>query len=229
MLNMALANSAHFCFPLASRHSSTLSPFAVQLSEPSALALAQLVPLLGCGEEAAALAFDGLAQRTTSPVAQHALRHIAAEEAEHEGLLRRLAASLPDIDESRLRARARRFHIDLGRGDDDDHLARIAAIDAGVCSVLSRLLRRGRPLAADQAVATLLTRIWRDEARHVSLSRTLAVQRRPSSNLVQLAAAARAALADVLGMASDAFEALGVDPDRLSADLRAVPRGLFPA
>lgn len=199
----------------------------VSMDAQSARALAQLVPLLGCGEEAAALAFDGLARRSNDQVARHALRQIAQEETVHDGLLRQLAMSLPEVDVPGLRAKARRFHINLGRGDDSDHLARIAAIDAGVCMVLSRLLRAGRPISKNSEVTNLLTRIRSDEARHVAISRALAVRSGTPKSLNTLADGARSALADVLSLASDAFETLEVDPDTLSADLRAVPRGLF--
>lgn len=222
-----MTGGTHFCFTSKAVETHGALPLPVSLNARSATSLAQLVPLLGCGEEAAALAFDGLARRSDDQVARHALRQIALEESVHDGLLQQLAISLPSVDTPGLRAKARRFHINLGRGVDSDHLGRIAAIDAGVCTVLSRLLRPGRPVSTSTEVARLLTRIRADEARHVAISRALAVRTAAPKSLNALAEGARNALADVLSLASDAFETLGVDPDQLSADLRSVPRGLF--
>lgn len=200
----------------------------VMLGERQAAALAVLVPLLGCGEEAAALAFDGLAGMERDPDAARTLATIAAEEREHDALLTALVDGLPATDEAAtLRRAARRFHIRLGVGRPAAHLGRIAAIDAAVCTVLSRLLRPGNPLASDATTATLFARIHRDEARHVRVSRQLATARLARAELDDLAAGARAALADVLMLAGGAFEALGVDARILHRDLARVPDGLF--
>ena len=206
-----------------------LVPMAVRLDDAAAVALAWLVPLLGCGEEAAALAFGAMAEHESDPATQAALDAICQEERVHEALLRGLSASLPPVDARRLVRAARRFHIDLGRGSGVVHLARIAAIDAGVCTILSRVVRPCGVVAADAGVADLLKRIRRDEARHVMLSRTIAIRRGGGRALEDVAAGAREALADVLTLAGDAFEALGVDPARLFADLRVLPNGLLRA
>jgi hypothetical protein len=199
----------------------------VQLDDDAAQALATLVPLLGCGEEAAALAFDGLAQSAHDEAEHYALQAIAAEERMHDALLTRLAASLPPVDSAAIRRRARRFHIWLGRGDRTHHLARIAAVDAAVCAVLSRLLRPGALLSHDPVVTALLGRIHRDEARHVAISRQFTLGR--PAHVRDTAAAARIALADVLTVGEAAFERLGVDPARLISDIRRLPNGLFGA
>lgn len=199
----------------------------VTLDEDAARALAQLVPLLGCGEEAAALAFDALAHDAHDDVEHYALQAIAAEERTHDALLTRLAMALPAIDSVAIRRSARRFHIALGHGDRTHHLARIAAVDAGVCTIMSRLLRAGTPVSHDPVVSGLLARIHRDEARHVAISRRLAAG--AGVTLRDTAAAARGALATVLTIGGDAFECLGVDPARLFADVRRLPDGLFAA
>ena len=216
-----------FCFGTASVHSESACGFATTLDAESATALATLVPLLGCGEEAAALAFDGLAEREGDLCTRLALCDIAREERVHEGWLRGLASALPSIDARTLQRAARRFHIDLGRGSTLEHLARIAAVDAAVCTILSRLLRLGGPIAADLRITSLLMRIRRDEVRHVTLSRRIVLARTPGRDFEDAAAAAREALANVLTLASDAFEALAVDPARLDRDLRILPDGLL--
>lgn len=197
----------------------------VSLDDRAATALATLVPLLGCGEEAAALAFDALAQTFRQEVDCYALRAIAAEERTHDGMLTQLALALPEVDAGAIRRSSRRFHISLGNGDRTHHLARIAAVDAAVCTILSRLLRAGTPVSTDPAIAGLLGRIHRDEARHVAISRHLASG--ASTRLRDTAAAARLALANVLEAGGDAFECLAVDPARLFSDVRRLPNGLF--
>ena len=210
------------------------TPFAVQtmdiaLDDRAADALARLVPLLGCGEEAAALAFDGLASSDGDPATAAALNAIADEERVHDALLQGLAASLSVVPTAALRRAARRFHIDLGRGSTLAHLARIAAIDAGVCTILSRLLRRTSPVAGDRVVANMLARIRSDETRHVRLSRSLVLARADGRRFEDVAQSAREALANVLMLADDAFEALAVDPAKLRADIYRLPRGLLGA
>lgn len=223
---MMPAASTTFCFG-ARRRAGRALPINVRLGDRHALALALLVPLLGCGEEAAAIAFDGLAASEGDPAASAALGAIAEEERVHDRLLHGLAESLPVVATAALRRQARRFHIDLGRGSTLVHLARIAAIDAGVCMILSRLLRSGTPVAGDRAVADMLTRIRLDETRHVRLSRSLVLARAEGRQFEDVAAAAREALANVIMLAADAFEDLAVDPAQLRVDLGALPQGLL--
>lgn len=196
----------------------------------AAMALADLLPLLGCGEEAAALAFDELSLGAADDLSGRALRAIAGEERVHDALLKRLAHALPEPKsaESALRA-ARRFHIDLGLGGVDLQFAKIAAIDASVCTVLGRLLRRGGPASSDETVRFTLARIRRDEARHVAVSRRLSLARGVSVAARDAAVAARGALAGILRLGGDAFDALGVDPDRLVRDVARLPAGLLSA
>lgn len=200
------------------------------LGREHALALARLIPLLGCGEEAAALAFDGLAcSGSVSPVAAVTLQAIAAEERIHEDLMRGLAAALPRTDaENTLRA-ARRLHVSLGAGSTVMHLARIAALDAAVCTILSRLLRLNSPLLASRQVHSTLSRIRRDEARHVAVSRALVLETGGSQSLRAVGAEARLALARVLMLEGDAFETLGVDPAALERDIARLPDKLLAA
>jgi len=214
-----------FCF--SARRAIPARPLDVVLDDRSAAALALLVPLLGCGEEAAALAFDGLAAGEGDPATAMALRVIAAEERVHDGLLHSLAESLPAVATADVRRAARRFHVDLGGGSTFAHLARIAAIDAGVCTILSRLLRPQSPIAGDRAVANMLARIRADETRHVRLSRSLVIARADGRRFEDGAQSAREALANVLMLAADAFEALEVDPAQLRVDLGTLPSGLL--
>lgn len=202
----------------------------IDLSACHAAALSKLIPVLGCGEEAAALAFDGLARASEADrVATAALRQIAAEERIHDGLMHRLAICLPAAhDEQAIRA-ARRLHVRLSAGGFAAHLARIAALDAAVCTILSRLLRPERPLARCMQVSRMLGRIRRDEARHVALSRSLALSQGSDTGMRDLGAEARGALASVLALEADAFETLQVDPAQLDRDIRRLPDRLLTA
>lgn len=203
---------------------------ATGLGEEHALALARLIPVLGCGEEAAALAFDGLASSSAvSPVAAATLQIIAAEERVHENLMRGLAAALPQTDaENTLRA-ARRLHVSLGAGGTVMHLARIAALDAAVCTILNRLLRLNHPLSDDRHIHGTLSRIRRDEVRHVAVSRALVLESGSSQSLRAVGSEARLALARMLMLEGDAFETLGVDPAALERDIARLPDKLLSA
>ncbi len=198
------------------------------LREDHAAALARLVPILGCGEEAASLAFDGLARANAADkVASAALRQIAADERIHDGMMHALADVLPAISgEASIRA-ARRLHIQLGTGGTAIHLARIAALDAAVCTILSRMLRPSVSLAADAFVHGTLSRIHRDEARHVALSRALVLASGTTAQLRDVGAQARGALASVLMLEADAFETLQIDPAALERDVSRLPDGLL--
>ena len=219
------------CFDVARlRDADAAAACAVTMAERPALALAALLPVLGCGEEAAGMAFDGLAGRRDAGIVSTTLHIVADEERVHDALLRQLQNGLPEVarNEAMLRA-ARRFHIGLTRGGPVLHLARIAALDAAVCTILARLLRVGGPVAADPAVAKMLRRIHRDETRHVRLTRRLAIDAAPDGMVRDAAARARYGLAELLTYAGAAFEGLGVDPARLDRDIRRLPDGLLTA
>lgn len=207
---------------MASLAHPTLAPDAAQ-------ALADLLPLLACGEEAAALTFHRLGARGGFDAAAVAtLAGIEAEEMRHEAYLAALARRLPSPQRAaETRRAARRFQLFLGVRDPVEHLARIAGIDAAVCTILSRLTRHDGPVARDRAAHALLRRIHRDEARHVRAARTIAGRHATQQDLRDSAAAARHALAGLLAVGGDAFEALAVDPDALMRDVARMPDGLL--
>ncbi len=225
------AGPGNWCFP--TRWSEPLASqvsVRISLHAPHARALARLIPILGCGEEAASLAFDGLARSCrANRVASAALRQVAAEERIHDGLMHGLAAGLPPPGDERAIRAARRMHIQLGLGGFETHLARIAALDAAVCTVLSRLLRAGQPLTDCPQVRRILGQVHRDEARHVALTRSLVLAHGASSRLRDIGADARGALAAVMMIEADAFEVLRVDPARLNRDICRLPDGLLRA
>jgi hypothetical protein len=209
----------------------TIRPFEIDpaLSARHQIGLAALLPILGCGEEAAILAFDALADSVDDdPAGRAALASIARDEDRHDDLITRLRAALPEPPDQRETLRlARRFHLNLGRGTTAVRLARIAALDSAVCTVLGRLLHRNSALTCAPAVHGALSAIWRDEARHVAVSRRLALARAEGTILRPLATQAREALAEILLLAGAALENLEVDPMLLARDVRRLPAGLL--
>lgn len=204
-----------------------VEPIRGSLPDRAATALAVLLPILGCGEEAAGLAFSDLADGEDHAAAS-ALRRVAAEERVHDGLIQALVAGLPaPPDQSRARVLSRRFHLELGRGDAAVRLARIAALDSAVCLLLSRLLRRGTPLSADAVIAPILRRIARDEARHVRITRSLVAARMSEASLKAVGSAVRDRLGALLIEAGDAFDTLSFDPRWLLTDVARLPDGLY--
>ncbi len=199
------------------------------LDEPSATALSELLPLMGCGEEAAVLGFEHLATRsgldTASRIALHA---IAADERVHDALLGGLRAALPRPGpHPAMRRAARRFHFALATGGAAMQLARITGVDSAVCTIVSRLLRKPGPLVCDRGVRSVLGKIRQDETQHVAVARKIAMALLEGSIARDAAAEARDGLADLLDFGTRAFEELGIDPDRLLRDVRALPNGLL--
>ena len=203
--------------------------WTVSLDAKDAQALANLLPLLGCGEEAAAVAFHRLAnQDTFAQATQTALRVIGDEEHVHDGWLSDLACALPAAENaSEIRLAAGRFHLSLATGGPMLHLARIAAIDGAVCTMLSRLTAPRARLSADAGVAHLLRHIRNDEARHVAVARGIALLAPDLASLHEAGAKARSALAMLIAPGAEAFDQLGVDPDRLIRDVAQLPNGLL--
>lgn len=218
----------HRCFKVAKPLPSL--PCAVSLDETAAKALAGLLPLLGCGEEAAIAGFDQMASDGDLTTASRAaLGKIAEDERVHDALLRGLRMALPETAPDPAQARAlRRFHLQLPAGGTATHLARIAGVDAAVCTILSRVLRPGAALARDLGVVSVLSYIRRDETRHVAVSRSIAMAAANCRRSRDAAAEARTGLADLLTVGAPGFERLGIDPGRLDQDIRRLPDGLFP-
>ena len=229
---MAIQALHHQCFRLMEgpRSVGICSQSASPLSEKNARAVATLLPLLGCGEEAASFAFDDIADHFTKAHERYALHGIALEERVHDDIIQELIATMPvRPDVSEMLKSAKHFHVKLGRGTPAERLARIAALDAAVCLILSRLTRARAPITTDSFITSHLIRIRNDEARHVSVSRALAIAVLPRAELDDLGAAIRWAFADVLMLGAGALETLGVDPWALARDIRALPNGLFRA
>jgi hypothetical protein len=215
------------CFQSAARAQHAPAPLPVAMDTARGLALATVLPFLRCGEESASLVFDAMA---SAPGHRHAsaLLNIAREEEQHELLLHGLAAALPEpARPAPSPARIARFYCTVQASDWQIHCSRIAALDAAACTILSRLARSLHRAAP--APAKLLGSIAQDEARHVALMRQMVLGAGVTAALREAAAATRAGLAALLEPAAPAFEAMGVDPDRLQQDLGQLPDGLLHA
>ena len=198
---------------------------AVRLNADNAHALAELLQVLGCGEESAALTFDHLGRSCQERSLRSALAGIAADEREHQKLLAGLSSSLPQPNKDpSLEATMRRFFMRLADRDIHIHCVRIVAIDSAVCQILGALRRRGTPIHSDPNVHSVLERIHQDEARHVAIASRCATPLLNSARGRDIAADARYRLTQVLALRASSLDSLSVDPDRLFARLSAIPR-----
>ncbi len=219
------------CF--ASRNPGDDAPLAaipIQLGARQCDALAELLPVLICGEESANLVFAQLAQAPAlSAQAHRTLAGIERDEATHEQLLLQVRAALPEpsVDAALLRA-TRHFFLRLHEADIGRHFARITALDSAVCTLLGALRHHSRPLARAPMLAGIFARIHRDEVRHVVVARAHARQLIGASQARAIAIDTRHQLVELLRHRADALEQiLGVDPDKLFVRLRNPARALF--
>jgi hypothetical protein len=205
-----------------------LLPLDVRLRTRHAEALAQLMPLLLCGEESAALAFTQFAELAVlDGNARAQLSRMRFEEERHEVWLTRLRLGLPAPKPERgLQRIVRHFFLAIREPEVGAHLGRIASLDSAVCVILGALRHPRCALAADADLRRLLTRIHFEEAGH---SRTASYYARifGASDLRWLAIDTRERLTRLLALRAVAFDQVGVCPDRLSRRLLQVPRRLF--
>ena len=191
-------------------------------------ALAGLLPVLLCGEESAALAMDRISRSVGGERAMRdALARIARDELEHQALLQRIRAVLPEPPhDPELSAAMRRFFMQLASRDPAIHCARIAAVDSAVCLLLGALRARRGPVAMEPTLNSVVARIHRDEARHVAVTSRYAAQLAGSQGATDVAVEARYKLTRLLERRAAAMEGLGLDRDELFERLRSVPRAL---
>jgi hypothetical protein len=221
---------APVCFDLGRRPMRTPRLAApLQLRERHAGALAQLVPLLLCGEESAALAFGaGGARDALAVPARAELERIRREEVVHGLLLQRLQTGLPHAPlAAPLRARMRRFFVTLADPEPGRYFARIAGLDSAVCLLLGALRSRRSPLVGDPTLARTLASIHRDEAGHVDAARRIALEYAPAALATEIATETRRQLVSLLQERGAALETLGVDADELFARLGVLSPGIF--
>jgi hypothetical protein len=218
------------CFDLGRHAARAPRPVPqLRLTDGSAAALAELLPLLLCGEESAALAFGaGGARAALAAAARAELERIRREEVVHGLLLQRLQTGLPSAPlEAPLRARMRRFFVTLADAAPGRYFAKIAGLDSAVCLLLGALRSNRSPLMADPIVAATFARIHRDEGSHVEAARRIALAYAPARLATDVATETRGRLVKLLRERGAAFDKLGVDADRLFARLGVVSPGIF--
>jgi hypothetical protein len=177
-------------------------------------AAASCLSLMRAGEQSAAQAFARIIRRLTPGESVHASHKVAqmiADEERHEVLLSHCSAALPEVAAD---TAARRFFQRLETRDPGVHLARISALDACSCQLLSRLLGpqpRGR-LSAN--LIECLSSIRRDEGAHIRTTRTLALELGVDAGQYrEITQSVRHSFAALLKTRAMHFEALGVDSD----------------
>jgi hypothetical protein len=215
---------------LAPRHLRVvrLKDSLLKLSESQVTALGQLLPSLLCGEESAFHVFWREGHRVSNVQIGHSgalANQIAVEELEHERLLQDLRGCCPvPNDIASTLARTRRFFLRMASRDPAIHFARVAALDSGVCVVLSSLVK---PLSRATALIEIFNRIRSDEARHVRFSRRHSYELGAGTSLlVNTAARIRGELVALLYPLGKPFEDLGIDADHLFRRLNMHDGGL---
>ena len=203
----------------AARHWPMLTAGHAVLPPAAAQALADLLPVLICGEASAERAFEQLLLRLESrvePALGAALASVAVDEQRHGEWLDALRAQLPAPTSDLPGRRTLRFLLGLACDDPALHLARVAALDAAVCRVLAEIGTAGRPVADAPALAAVFRDIRRDEGRHVRIARRAA--QALGIGIAELGCERQAvtrAFSALLAEQAAAFRALGVDPLRL--------------
>jgi demethoxyubiquinone hydroxylase (CLK1/Coq7/Cat5 family) len=198
------------------------------LSEFQASALAELMPILCCGEESAVIAFDGLSQNPELPLSvQENLQQIAQDECHHDELLGNVRFSLPtpSLDAALIRA-LRKFFISIHTQDLGQHLTQIAALDSGVCAILSTFLNSGL-FHKEPHLYEIFNKIHNDEGRHTAVALEMAKTYRKQRNLIEQAEQTRLGLRQLLSYRADAMETLGINWDSLDQRLQKLPRAFL--
>jgi hypothetical protein len=200
----------------------------LNLSESQVTALGELLPSLLCGEESAFHVFWREGHRVSNVQITHSealANQIAVEELEHGRLLQDLRGCCPvPNDVASTLARTRRFFLRMASRDPAVHFAGVAALDSGVCVILSSLVR---PLSRATALIEIFNRIRRDEARHVRFSRRHSCELGADTSLLaNTAARIRGELAALLYPLGNSFEDLGLDADHLFRRLNMHDGGL---
>ncbi|MEM8685244.1 MAG: hypothetical protein AAGF72_17585 [Pseudomonadota bacterium] len=192
-----------------------------KMSSAEMEASSRLATVLLCGEQSAIRIFAAEVQRGRAPAeVLAALQDIERDEELHEQALSAFTDYLPPADDAHaIKRRAQRFFASLGRSEDPAaHFARIAYLDSAVCKIMWHI--EGSSLNRHSPLRYIASAIKADEARHVSVSRGYARALNPdvlrSGDEPQ---AIQQGLVEMLAPLADSFETVGVDSDRLFAQL----------
>lgn len=205
--------------------SSLSDAFVRGMPDKVAEPLGAIMPLLLCGEESAVMVFTNLDSEIAgvnpefSKGADNVMARVACEEHFHEYLLSHLVEGLKSdqLPDARKNQRATKlFFMRLRAETASAHLARLSALDSFVTRTLAALQCKTSALRASPTVMHLYNKIRFDEGNHVRITRDHLVRHEVSEEFMSeqrehVATAYTALLAPYF----DAFEALGVDSDRL--------------
>ena len=184
----------------------------------AAQGLADLLPTLLCGEASAEMVFKHAIKAFPSehfPNLHDALCRIVEDEKRHGDALFDLSIYLPSPNKRATAKHAVRFLRSLASDNLSIHLARLSAIDIGVCIVLA-LVCRAPPIIENDYICRLLTLIRRDEGRHVRVTRRcaevlgldIAIEKKEKIQVLNT-------FSQLLSRQDDAFRAIGIDPEQL--------------
>lgn len=145
-----------------------------ELSPVLQLDLANALPFLACGEESAAHTFSGRLVKRVASESRASLLSIAQDELRHAAWLARLQLALPPPESHVSTSASADFFRRLVTRDAGLHFARVAALDLAVCRLLALITHRRAALRAAPDIRDGLTRIARDEAKHVQVASAMA-------------------------------------------------------
>lgn len=183
--------------------------------------LGQVMPLLMCGEQSAALVFNREANRSENQRSANLFSQIEADETVHDDALQAIYSDLPvSPHEAAIKRRAKRFYIAMGSDNApaDELFAGIVHLDSCVCSIMGAVEKS--KLGKHHPYAHVIQRIKLDEARHVGVSRQhLKWLGANAKHTSELGDEIRTRLGDLLRPNTDDWEALGVDWDKLEKQI----------
>ena len=182
----------------------------------SDLATASFLALMRAGEQSAAQAFARIMTRLSPGEYAYAAGPVTAlieDETRHDVLLSDCAAGLPFVSTD---YDARHFFRRLETREPGVHLARIAALDACSCQILSRMLAPAPRSLLSPGLADTLASIRRDEGSHVRTARRLAgALGVDDGHFHDITRMVRSSFAALLQTRAAHFEALGIDASLL--------------
>jgi hypothetical protein len=145
------------------------------------------------------------------------------DEIRHDALLSECAAALPEV---RTDVGAKHFFRRLETREPAVHLARIAALDACSCQIMSRMLAPIPRSFLSPSLTHALVSIRRDEGTHVRTARRLALALGvDTGRFHEIAHMMRHSFAGLLQGRGAYFEALGIDSSLL---IRSINRDWAP-
>jgi len=185
--------------------------------------LGQLMPLLMCGEQSAALVFNREANRSTTRRSSELFSEIEADEGIHDDALQSIYLDLPvSPQEAQIKRRAKRFYLTMGGASApaEEVFAKIEHLDSCVCSIMHSVAN-GK-IGKNHPYTQVFQRIKQDEARHVGISREHLRMLGSDQNLtLESGRDIRSSLVELIRPEADHWEILGVDWDRLEKKILA--------